>query len=311
VENVTVDAQGEGTLTERPLYSSANGGSPPLYYLFQIPKTAFILLVASFVASFAAVLFSGLAAHKFQLGARFAKILPSSADAIPDAVSVLQSGVVIRVPHIDEMTPVQGEDWLFLSWIKLKKTVTPDERIVLSAKYDPASKVRPGFSVALRGGIDGTRPVVYWQNEEGDGKWFTFAPIQFQSKEWYLLALSFRSGTLGMHIGSANSPKSVLSLGGYDVGEEVLPKTSSELIVGSFANGRFRGKIGPFGVVKGRQLSKVLSNIIKGTALKPGAMPESPEGGRVIFWTDGTKDFGPNNLQVSTVYPGGREPSGE
>jgi hypothetical protein len=275
-------------------------------YLLQIPRRAILVLLLSFSFSFLLVLVAGLSAHKFQLGIRFSKILPASIDPIPDAISVNQSGVVVHVPHFDALNPDSTEDWLMLNWIKLKKGIVPDERVVLSAKYDPSSKVRPGFSLALRGGIDGIRPMVYWQNEAGDGRWFTFAPFQLQSKEWYLLGLSFRRGTLGMHAVSATSPKSVLPLGGYDVGEGVLPLNSSELIVGSFANGRFRGKLGPFGVIKGKKLGKILPDMLKQAARAPGTIPDPQENGQVILWTDGSKDYGLSHVEVRTVSPASR-----
>ena len=299
------------TNTMKPVRLAGGLHSSILEHLSLLPLKALLPLVISFILSFALVLLAGLSAHKFQLGARFSRILPSPADPIPDSISVLQPGVVVHVPHVDSMNPEVGEDWLLLNWIKLKKGILPDERVVLSAKYDPSSRIRPGYSVALRGGIDGVRPVVYWQNEEGDGRWFTFAPVQLLSREWYLLALSFRKGTLGMHVASASNPKSVSPLGGYDVGATVLPKNSSELIVGSFANGRFRGKLGPFGIVKGEELSKVLPELLKQAARKPGSMPTPPEKGSVVFWTDGSKDFGPAGLGVSTVFPGGRVKSEE
>lgn len=280
-------------------------------YLLQIPPRALVPLFISFFISFLVVIVGGLSAHKFQLGVRFSKILPASIDPIPNAIPVNQSGVVVHVPHTEAINPDAKEDWVLLNWLKLKKGILPDERVVLSAKYDPASKIRPGFSVALRGGIDGVRPMVYWQNEGGDGRWFTFAPIQLQSREWYLLGVSFRRGTLGMHVVSAASPKSILPLGGYDVGEEMLPINSSELIVGSFANGRFRGKLGPFGIVKGERLTKVLPEMLKQAARNPGSLPDPQENGRIVFWTDGSKDFGPSHVEVRTVSPPTRGKSDE
>jgi hypothetical protein len=286
-------------------------GPSIIAHLLQIPPRALLVLLLSFSLSFLVVIVAGLSAHKFQLGVRFSKILPASVDPIPDAITVNQSGVVVHVPHVDAINPDANVDWLLLNWIKLKKGILPDERVVLSAKYDPSSKVRPGFSVALRGGIDGVRPMVYWQNEEGDGRWFTFSPIQLQSREWYLLGVSFRRGTLGMHVVSSASPKSILPLGGYDVGEGVLPINSSELIVGSFANGRFRGKLGPFGIVKGEKLTKILPELLKQAARNPGTIPDPQENGQVVFWTDGTKDYGPSHVEVRTVSPASRVKSNE
>lgn len=275
-----------------------------------LPRTSLatiLPLLLSFTLGFAVVLVVGVNAHKFQLARKFSVLLPAAEDPFPNAIPVMQPGVVLHVSHDDSLNPERERDWVYLSWIKLKKSISPDERVVVSAKYDPSTKLRVGYSLVLRGGVDGVRPVVYWQGETGVGKWYTFAPMQLQSREWYLLAISFRRGTLGMHLTSASSPKSLTPLGGYEVGEEVLPVNSTELIAGSFANGKFRGRLGPIGIVTGGDISKDLPSFLKSIAKKPTELPEAPEGSNLVLWTDGKEDFGVNKLSVSVTLPGGKE----
>lgn len=298
-------------VSNHPPSASSPASRSFLQILLRQPFKTVFPLVVSFVAAFVVVVMVGVSAHKLQLASKFSGFIPTADDPLPNAVPVMQPGVVIHVPHHDALNPSIGRDWVYLSWIKLKKVIAPDERVVLSAKYDPSSKLRTGYSLVLRGGVDGVRPIVYWQGEAGSGRWFTFAPMQLQSREWYLLAISFRKGTLGMHVSSAASPKGVLPLGGYEVGEDVLPVNNTELILGSFANGKFRGRLGPVGLITGNDVSKELPTFLKSVAKAPGAVPVAPEGAELVLWTDGKEDFGPHRLPVSITYPGGKEPPRE
>jgi hypothetical protein len=86
---------------------------------------------------------------------------------------------------------------------------------------------------------------------------------------------------------------------------------STELILGSFANGKFRGRLGPVGVITGNDVSKALPTFLKSVAKAPGSIPVAPEGAELVLWTDGKEDFGPHRLPVFITNPGGKDPSKE
>jgi hypothetical protein len=168
------------------------------------------------------------------------------------------------------------------------------------AKYDPTSKVRPGYSIGLKGSSDGARPIVYWQNEREEGKWLTFTDTQLRAREWYLMVVSFRKGHfLGVHLVPHSSPKSVQVLGGYDVGENVLPANGADLVVGSFNDGAFRGRLGPFGVIERENLSDDLSRLIKEMAKAPLVVPSLLAPENVVLWSYDRKDTSVHKLSVA------------
>jgi hypothetical protein len=132
-----------------------------------------------------------------------------SDEPFPNSVPVVTGGIAQHVSDAVDLNPEKGSDFLFFTWVKLKRGIAPDERVVFVGKYDPASKVRPGYSFGLKGGVDGVRPVVYWQSDSAAGGWFTFSSTQLKPKEWYLFAISFRKGRfLGVHVVPKSSPRS-------------------------------------------------------------------------------------------------------
>ncbi len=259
------------------------------------------ILAAGFILAFfsaLALIFTGGIVAR-QLTGRPSS-LPERVDPFPDSFPIFSPNLALHVPDAAGLDPVDGTDFLFFSWFRLRKTVAVNERVMFIAKYDPNSKIRPGYSFGLKGASDGTRPIVYWQNEREEGKWFTFTGASVRAREWYLMVISFRKGRfLGVHLVPHTSPKSVEVLGGYDVGESVSPCNAADLVVGSFSDGSFRGRLGPFGVISRENLSDDLSKLIKEMAKTPLVVPSWLPPENVFLWSYNRKDMGIKKLAVT------------
>ncbi len=117
-----------------------------------------------------------------------------------------------------------------------------DEKQVLISKVDRSHRAKPGFELALLPEGARVRPQLYWKNTQGKGSWFDFSDVELKTKTNYLFIISFKGGQyLGLHL-LDRAAKSVELLGGYDLGEYVVPHTSAPLRVGRTKD------IGTFGI---------------------------------------------------------------
>jgi hypothetical protein len=153
--------------------------------------------------------------------------------------------------------------------------------------------------VALVGGPDGVRPQVYWQDQDGKGKWLTFAATQMAPKEWYLLALSFRdSRYLGLHIRPLDQAGKVEVLGGYDLDGYTVPAPKADLLVGAFGGSKFRGRVGPIGVFRGKEMFSDVPKVLKTIAANPLQVPHQFDPEEVVLWASPKVDNGPKKLPI-------------
>lgn len=227
-------------------------------------------------------------------------------EIFPSSFIVAGPGSTLRVEDSKRLHVTASSDYLMFYWIKLRKPLEIGERAVFVGKYDPRSSTRPGYSIGLTRDIDGVRPIVYWQGVEGGGRWFTFSAAEVVPRNWYLLALSFRSGRyLGVHLAEYGSNNPVQLLGGYDLEREVLPDNDADLIVGAFADSRFRGRLGPFGQLAVDKLSDKLLPLLDDIRQEPRKIPGRLDGESIKLWYDGAKDISKEPHSV-TSHDGGR-----
>jgi hypothetical protein len=224
---------------------------------------------------------------------------------VPDALVVSHGGTALRVSHSPALNPTGDGDFLLYVWFKLRKPLSDGERAVFVAKYDADSKTRPGYSVGLVGGPDGVRPNVYWQNEEGHGRWYPFASTQLRAKEWYLLGISFREKRyLGVHLMPHNGGKKAEVLGGYDLEPQVIPDTPADLVVGAFGASKFRGRIGPFGVIRREGMTKDVANFIVQMSKNAGSLPSAVSRSEAVLVASPKEDSGAFKLSIQQSSAG-------
>lgn len=225
---------------------------------------------------------------------------------VPEALVVSHGGTALRVSHHSALNPTGDGDFLFYVWFKLRKPLVDGDRAVFVAKYDPESKVRPGYSVALVGGPDGVRPTVYWQNQEGHGRWYPFASTQLRAKEWYLLGVSFRDKRfLGVHLMAHDGGKKAEVLGGYDLEPQVIPDTQADLVVGAFGASKFRGRVGPFGIIRREGMTKDVATFIVQMSKAAGSLPSSVSTSEAVLVASPKEDSGAFKLSIQPSSPGG------
>jgi hypothetical protein len=189
--------------------------------------------------------------------------------------------------------------FLLTAWIKLRSELIDGDRAAIISKFDPNTLSKPGYAVALVGGPDGVRPQVYWQDENGKGKWLSFAATQMQPKEWYLLALSFRDGRyLGLHIRPLKESGKVEILGGYDLYGHTIPSPKADLLVGAFGSSKFRGRVGPIGVFSGKEMFSDIPKILKTMAAAPTQVAHQIDTDEVVLWASPKVDRGPKQLAI-------------
>ncbi len=220
-------------------------------------------------------------------------------DVFADALIVKGPSAALSVEHSPRLNPLVGSDFLFFVWFKLREPLGREERMYLMGKFDPKSKDRVGYSVALAGGPDGVRPQVYWQASGGAGKWYNYAAAPIKPKHWYLLVFTFRdSRYLGVHLAELREEAKPLVLGGYSVDPGPLPDSDAPLVVGGFGTNPFRGRIGPFGVIQSKSFSDGLSGFIAALAHEPLRVPSviSPE--EISLWASPRTDRGPLGLPI-------------
>lgn len=223
-----------------------------------------------------------------------------------DAVAVTRSGAALSVEHHAMLNPTDSDFMLFV-WFKLKSEIDPDERSAFLGKYDSRVSNPEGYALALIGGADGVRPHVYWQNSTGKGRWFAFASTHIQPGAWYVMAVTFRAQRyLGVHIAPYGPESNPEVLGGYDLDGAVVPASQAKLSVGAFKPSKFRGHIGPFGVLRDIDISKDGSRILKRIARNPSFSSEPVEGGQIALWADPVEDLGPLHLPISDESSGAR-----
>ncbi len=223
----------------------------------------------------------------------------SQDESFPESVPVLASGAVVRVSDDERLNPAGEGMFLLTAWIKLRGPLVDGDRAAIISKFDPNTLSKPGYAVALVGGPDGVRPQVYWQDENGKGKWLSFAATQMQPKEWYLLALSFRDARyLGLHIRPLNEAGRVEVLGGYDLDGYTIPRPKADLLVGAFGSSKFRGRVGPIGVFSGKDMFSDIPKLLKTMAAKPEQVPHQVDPDEVALWASPKSDSGPKQLSI-------------
>ena len=230
-----------------------------------------------------------------------------SEDAFAQAVSVTGMGSVIRIKDISPLNPSTG-DFLLFAWFKLKNPLKDGDRAPFLGKFDPNSQNSTGYALALVGGADGIRPHVFWRNEAGEGRWYAFASTQIIPDQWYLFAVTFRAQRyLGVHLSTFGRDATPEVLGGYDLEGQVIPASPAALEVGAAGSSKFRGRVGPFGILQSVDVARDGGKIIKQIARNPEAIPELVDPSQIALWANPRHDLGPANVEISVGRRSARE----
>jgi len=219
---------------------------------------------------------------------------------IEKSFSIHGAGDYLRISNSEDIQPQPNKDFMFLLWFKLHKIPKQGERVFLALKYDKDSNARQGYGLALEHDSEGLRPLVYWQNSEGQGRWYSFSPFTAIPKEWMLLSVSFLdSKILGLHVIEylGEKPK-VKVLGGYRFDSAVIPQSASDLFIGGLSNGDpLKAKLGGFGIFHPKQLAADLNSIFEELELAPLVAPAKLKGSGI--WIQDLSDLGDYSKSIS------------
>lgn len=256
-----------------------------------------ILLALLFIASFALPLAFALRVG----GIGSESVAPKLDNVVANGVSVYGKNTYIEVAHSDHLNPQTGRDFLLVSWVRFRKLPQTGERVLFLGKFSPDTQVKPGYALGFARDQEELRPVVYWQDQGGQGGWFTFAELDVLPQSWIMLVLSFFDGQyLGLHAVTRSDDGSteLFLLGGYEVESELLPNSAQNLLVGSFRGGSFRGRLGPIGIFSGDELSETLTEIVEQMGSDASRVPAALDSAETLLWTgDLSEELKPEALR--------------
>jgi hypothetical protein len=191
------------------------------------------------------------------------KIFPSSLNvrSVYDNFSIKSDPLLL---------PSGDKDFMIALWYRLLKQPAIGEKSFLIQKYEKNSKKHEGYAVALQRDSEGIRPLVYWMDTEGHGRWHYFEAIDYNSKEWQVLVISFIKGKLlGAHsLTLYPNSENIKLLGGYSFNQDTYALSSSDLILGGVKQGSLpRVKIGAFATIHKVNLAESLEDYLKKIAV--------------------------------------------
>lgn len=211
-------------------------------------------------------------------------------------------GIYQRVQAREELNPAVGSDFLIFVWFRLKRVPVTGESMSLIGKFDAQRPHKPGFAVSLEGAPDGVRPRVYWNNESGQGRWYSFTSRVLKRRAWYLLGVSYSRDTfLSARLLEAGGDDMDSLLGGHRVEPSFAAAAQADLLLGAYGSSRFRGQLGPFGILRGASLERDIPNYLLAMRERPNDIPSSITSSIIQLWASPLVDQGPLHVALETV----------
>lgn len=274
-------------------------------------------IVVSFVVSFAfacslllALGHYGLNAPRslWPLGSVGAITRNISEDSAPfDSIQVNRGGVYAKASVGAAANPTKGESFALFVWFNLRKVPAAGESLGLVGKFDSQLPGKPGYAISLEGAPDGVRPRVYISAGDVAGRWYSFASHPMNRRDWYLLAVTVvEDAFIATSLGRALSSEPLRLLGGHRLGAGELPASDVDLVVGAFGASRFRGRIGPFGILSEPSDNEELSVYLRAIQEQPGVIPSVIPASAIRLWASPIEDRGPLKFPVVNLQ-GSRE----
>lgn len=270
-------------------------------------RSYLLLLAFVFLLSFSLPVFFAIRLLK----ARNAPVVEEVAkgDAVfPESNRVGGSGQFLEIERSPLLSPADGEDFIFISWLKFSRLPESGSKAELVARVDNSRAPRPGFTLDLVGEAGAFRPQITWKNSEGEGGSYLFSEFEIPPRSWIMFGLSYTEGKfLGLHVAILKDGEDKVDLkllGGYPLERSVLPRPNVGLRVGAVGKGTFRGLIGPLAILSRAKFDEPLENFIKAIAKAKLKIDRVvPVDSIRLLLTDGNTDRGPEHIGVHFVRP--------
>jgi hypothetical protein len=218
---------------------------------------------------------------------------------------ISRGGVYLKAAGGDRLNPIAGRDYTMFIWFKLRKIPLPGESLALLGKFDHAERNRPGYAVSLEGAPDGVRPRVYLSGGAQSGTWYSFSSSVINRKDWYVLLVSFSQNTfVSSYLGRAGSSDEPHFLGGHRINVSSLPAAKADLVVGAYGSSRFRGQIGPFGIISEEEMGKHLKGYLSEMQRSPSVVPTAISSRSIQLWGSPRQDLSVNVIPISELGQG-------
>jgi len=249
-----------------------------------------------------------LAGHYFLGAPRSLLLLQATLDPQGDALFskplvVSSQGIYQKVSAREELNPIAGSDFLVFVWFRLKRIPVTGESMSLVGKFDSQLPHKPGFAISLEGAPDGVRPRVYWNNAAGQGRWYSFTSRAIKRKEWYLLGVSYSRDTfLAAHmLDGSGGQRTTSLLGGHRIDPSFAATSQAGMVLGAYGASRFRGQLGPFGVLRGASLERDIPDYLSAMSEAPSEIPSVIPSSTIQLWASPFEDRGPHHITLEAV----------
>lgn len=220
-------------------------------------------------------------------------------DPVSDPFLVSAAGMFQKAVVGEKANPLPGQDYTFFVWVKVRRPPVQGEVYSLLGKFDAEVGNRPGYALSLEGAPDGVRPRVYLSAGTERGRWYSFSAYPMSRKRWYALAVTLSQDTfVSAHIVEQGSDQPPVLLGGHRIRLSSLPYSASDLVVGAFGSSRFRGYVGPFGIISGERLQKNIVSYLSDMRLDLNKIPSSLPRSSLRLWATPKRDLGPSTFEV-------------
>lgn len=266
--------------------------------------------VGSFLLAFAAACVLFLVIGHYSMGSprrlwpfdERARLDRMDGEPVAEPFVISSVGIYKKALGGEKLNPVPGRDYTVFAWFKLRRLPADGESYGLIGKFDAQVPHRPGYAVSLEGAPDGVRPRVYTSAATGGGRWYSFSVYPISRRYWYLLSVSVTEDSfLSAHIIQAGSNEEPTLLGGHRLGLPSLPFSASDMVVGAFGASRFRGQIGPFGILSHKKLRQDLPSYLKAISVEPNRIPRVVQSDSIELWASPAVDLGPKKYEVITM----------
>jgi hypothetical protein len=215
---------------------------------------------------------------------------------------ISRGGVYLKAAGGDRLNPTAGGDYSVFVWFKLRKIPLPGESLALVGKFDHAERNRPGYAISLEGAPDGVRSRVYVSDGKRLGTWYSFSSAAINRKDWYVLLVSFSQNTfVSTYLGRAGSSEPPNFLGGHRINISALPAAKADLVVGAYGASRFRGQIGPFGIISEEGMGKRLRDYIGEMQSEPFVIPRAISSQSIKLWASPRMDLSTNAIAITEL----------